>query len=453
MANFEWDAVIRPLVDEQGVVPVVGAGLLDVSLDGTTAPFLERVARAAATAQHLPNAEQVRSLGDLVLARGVAQSRMPPFSTAVFKAHKQLADRVEQLDALPEGLRLLAEITDFRLFLSTTPDDLLARALRKAGRSSATAASPLSPIADLGPAWQPPPPSTPLLVQILGQFKAVPGSAALSDEDVLEVVQNIASDRAPANLLHELRRRHLLFIGTRFPDWPTRIFMRALRGKRFSECDGNCIQTLADEKAPSEGGLVCFLADFSPTTMIFEEGDATAFVRELHRRWREERPVQPTGASAVAAATGLDAMVPGAIFVSYCSRDHAAAVRFCDGLQAQGLDVWLDRRRLVAGDVYDDVIRDNIRKCELFVPLLSQQTEGPKERFFVGEHQDALERNRTVKGFTFIAPVAIDDIPAEQIDTHWRSMHVARAPGGEVDAMLALQFRDLLRTARTARRA
>ncbi len=63
-----------------------------------------------------------------------------------------------------------------------------------------------------------------------------------------------------------------------------------------------------------------------------------------------------------------------AVFVSYASQDAAAANKICDALRAAGVEVWFDQDELTGGDAWDRKIRQQIKDCALFVPLISAAT-------------------------------------------------------------------------------
>ena len=62
-----------------------------------------------------------------------------------------------------------------------------------------------------------------------------------------------------------------------------------------------------------------------------------------------------------------------AVFLSYASEDAEAAQRICESLRAAGVEVWLDQSELRGGDAWDESIRDQIKACALFIPLISAE--------------------------------------------------------------------------------
>ena len=64
-----------------------------------------------------------------------------------------------------------------------------------------------------------------------------------------------------------------------------------------------------------------------------------------------------------------------AVFLSYASQDAGAARRICEALRAAGVEVWFDQSELRGGDAWDAKIRQQIKACALFVPVISQHTQ------------------------------------------------------------------------------
>src|SRR5919112_1598293 len=65
---------------------------------------------------------------------------------------------------------------------------------------------------------------------------------------------------------------------------------------------------------------------------------------------------------------------PPAVFVSYASQDVASVERLQSSLGNAGLDVWFDKGRLGSGDSWWPVIEQNIATCDVFVPVISANT-------------------------------------------------------------------------------
>ena len=103
---------------------------------------------------------------------------------------------------------------------------------------------------------------------------------------------------------------------------------------------------------------------------------------------------------------------PKAIFISYASQAAEAAKRICDALRAAGIEVWFDQSELVGGDAWDGKIRQQIKECVLFVPMISASTQARLEGYFRLEWLLAVERSRLMAAEkAFLLPVVIDATP------------------------------------------
>jgi hypothetical protein len=117
----------------------------------------------------------------------------------------------------------------------------------------------------------------------------------------------------------------------------------------------------------------------------------------------------------------------GAIFLSYAREDTNAACRIADALRGFGMEVWFDQRELRGGDVWDAKIKQQIRECTLFLPIISAHTQARTEGYFRREWNLVVERMRDMAHHvTFIVPVVIDGtpesraaVPEEFLRAHW----------------------------------
>ncbi len=117
----------------------------------------------------------------------------------------------------------------------------------------------------------------------------------------------------------------------------------------------------------------------------------------------------------------------GAIFLSYAREDADAARRIADALRGFGVEVWFDQSELRGGDAWDQKIRNQIKTCALFLPIVSAQTQARTEGYFRREWLLAVDRTRDMaSGLAFIVPVVIDDtresdaaVPEEFMRYQW----------------------------------
>jgi TolB-like protein/tetratricopeptide (TPR) repeat protein len=123
----------------------------------------------------------------------------------------------------------------------------------------------------------------------------------------------------------------------------------------------------------------------------------------------------------------------GAVFLSYASQDSEAAQRICEALRAAGIEVWFDQSELRGGDAWDRRIRDQIRHCALFIPLISAHSQARLEGYFRREWKLAVERTRDLADeLAFLLPVVIDDTPerAASVPEAFHDVQWTRLAGG-----------------------
>ncbi len=138
------------------------------------------------------------------------------------------------------------------------------------------------------------------------------------------------------------------------------------------------------------------------------------------------------------------------MFLSYASEDSPAARRICDSLRAAGIEVWFDQSELRGGDAWDRSIREQIRRCRLFVPVISARTDARPEGYFRREWKLAVDRTHDMsERVPFLVPVVIDDTGQAQADVpdRFRDVQWTRLPGGEVSEAFVERLRRLLNPA------
>jgi TolB-like protein/Tfp pilus assembly protein PilF len=127
-----------------------------------------------------------------------------------------------------------------------------------------------------------------------------------------------------------------------------------------------------------------------------------------------------------------------AIFLSYASQDAEAARRICDALRGAGLEVWFDQSELRGGDVWDASIRKQIKECELFVPVISANTQTRVEGYYRREWNLAVQRTLDMADDqAFLLPVVIDTtlevnarVPEKFREVQWTHLPAGTALAG-----------------------
>ncbi|HYL69863.1 MAG TPA: TIR domain-containing protein [Candidatus Dormibacteraeota bacterium] len=126
----------------------------------------------------------------------------------------------------------------------------------------------------------------------------------------------------------------------------------------------------------------------------------------------------------------------GAVFVSHASQDAPAAQRICDALRAAGIEVWFDESELRGGDAWDHLIRQQIRDCALFIPVISASTAARHEGYFRLEWALADQRTQMMaRSKAFVVPVAIDstaqthaEVPDSFLRVQWTRLPDGATP-------------------------
>ncbi|MBS0192797.1 MAG: toll/interleukin-1 receptor domain-containing protein [Proteobacteria bacterium] len=439
-----WDDLLN-YIEERRVIPIIGPDLLRVQTDRGLRPLYEWLAErlAAKLAVDATALPQPLTLNDVMCSYLGQRGRRE-------EAYTRLRSIMREVDfEPPQALLQLAQITDFDLFVTTTFDPLLEKAVnreRYGGQpSSEVIAYAPNRVADL-PSERSQLQRT-VVYHLLGRLSASP-TYVLSDEDMLEFICALQSEHlTPEKLFHELEHNHLLLIGSDFSNWLARLFLRMAKRQRLSD-PREVTEVLADDHTLQDGRLVAFLQQVSVRTRVY--GGAEAFVAELHARWmRRQRPSLPGNGSNQAPQRFLPPareMPANAVFISYAREDLAAVQKLKAALDAAGIVTWFDMDRLEGGDDYDHKIRTNIARCSYFLPVISATTQRRHEAYFRREWSYAVDRARNIaEGAVFILPACIDDTAEMQalVPDVFRALHFSRLPGGEPAPEFIRRLQDL----------
>jgi hypothetical protein len=398
---------------EQGkVIPVIGEHVVTISESNELLyPWLARelASRLGVNGSHLT---EKPTLNDVAREHLLAGGERNAIYTRLSRILR------ERCPVPGTALRDLAGIAAFNLYLTTTFDPLLERALNgvRFGGAETTRTQAFFP----GAANKDLPARRAELAgvtvyHVLGKVSVAAGEFVAWEEDLLdflcELPRHLSTD-VMKHLGNDLKSHALLLLGLNFSDWLTRLFLRVSRQDPLSRV--TLVSWLADGLPSTMAqSMVMFFGGVNRSIKVIE-CDPAAFASELARRWRERHPLQSDGIS-FDATTGSQ----GLIFISYAREDDAAARRIVEGLKAHGCDVYFDRERLGAGINFHFQLEDQVRKyCGLFVSVISSATESAVgENYFRWERYRACQR---AEGYSdaergeFYLPVLIHaTLPAE----------------------------------------
>jgi hypothetical protein len=475
-----WDELLAQ-IEAGEIIPVVGPELLTVPVEGRETLLYQVLAErllakyglvasiSPPEGEHAGDATTVwlrpyHELNDAVCAVVAQRGRR------VQDLYRPINDLLKALVEAPaessvQLLRNLASVSGFKLFVTTTPDDLLARAIdaERHGGIAKTDHIVFAPklasgtVSDL--------PETPssaytAVCYLFGKASPSPFVFAIHDEDTLEFIHNLQINAAEGmkRLFSELRQQNLLLIGCNFADWLSRFFIRVSNTQRLAD-NRSKREFLIEQSSDSSGSLTLFLERFSPDTWVFP-GSAREFVAELARRWQERHPRSAPRTEDLTEAAAARPRTEETFFISYSRTDLAAARQLFAGLQKIGADVaWFDKSDLKPGDDWAQKIRNAINGCYLFLPLVSANTETREEGFFREEWTLASERSRRIQGRKFIIPVVVDrdyDSNASRfqlVPESFLGTHFGHAPEGSLSDDLLNELTGLIRERRSPRPA
>lgn len=136
-----------------------------------------------------------------------------------------------------------------------------------------------------------------------------------------------------------------------------------------------------------------------------------------------------------------------AIFLSYASQDAEAAERICGALRRAGLEVWFDKGELRGGDAWDASIRRQVKGCQLFLPIISANTQAREEGYFRREWNLAVGRTLDMADDkAFLLPVVVDATLESdaRVPERFRDVQWTRLPAGEASGAFVEHVRGLM---------
>jgi hypothetical protein len=396
------------VVDAGRVIPVIGD--LAVTFGAKDTLHSSHIASALAGKDHL-KLDPARlpanpTLTDVACEWLVAGHK----SSELYKKCNLASQQFDDEKHLPgQALLALASIRKFNLYLTTTFDSLLARAIEKE-RGQAPAIRGFYP--KKAPDEKDLPDKRSQLAQttvyhLFGQRSPFEGEYVLWEQDVLEFLfslhATLPTGKGMDLLARELADNVLLIVGLNFSDLLVRLFLRVAKQRSLADL---VHEEILAEETPGLGerGNVLLFGGVMKNVYVWRQ-DPIAFSVELAKRWHAANPALKPAAAAAAANND---MPRGAIFISYAREDEASARALSDALKAHGCVVWYDRERLKPGDYFNEALKEAVeRHCSVFLSIVSATTEDAPAGYWRRERKWAIERAPDFSPAAFYIPLWI----------------------------------------------
>ncbi len=430
-----WSRLVREIHNKQ-MLPVIGPGLVTIEKDGEEIPFHMFLAPELAKRLGVNGSENLGTVSDVAMAYMIqGGGRMDVYD--------ELRDLVEENQKIttPPGLANLAAIRDLDLFISSTFDPFLVKALQAARMGFKGTDNEVFAFHPSRPVDLPQPLPQTCVYHVLGTTTTYP-DFGVWEEDYMEFLCGLleAPRDTHRNLFRELKNRSLLLIGASFDDWIVRFFLRVAKQERLSDRKGRGNDYIADGAGQLSLPTVFYFDKVAGSPQMVNMSP-TAFVAELRKQWSAK--YEAISGDDLLASIPED-MDRGSLFISYSHDDFDAALKLAVGLSSAGLPVCLDRRRLTAGGNWESTLKRAIKsRAALFLSLISEATENDPDRFVHTERRWAAEVQ--VEGEIFYIPILIGGVIEPKLEPpEFQHLQRHKMPGGEVSAEFALLLRRYL---------
>jgi len=393
--EFDWDDLFDSL-DAKDVIPIIGDELLIVKNPNSNEnEFL----------YEYMHKELNKSLPEKSRESDFWEFMEKNKNTIPRKIRNFLNNDVEDKIIL-DSLKKLAQITDFEFYISMTYDNFLETTLKE---ERCTKGEQIETIdysinnnsikyseEDLK--------TVATVFNLMGSIKKLNGFAK-TEEEMLEHFYTLTKENQfNTKLFDNIEEKNLLFIGCKIPNGLFQFFIRIISRERLNEA--HVTKIIADSKTPSNRSLCLFLNHFNSQIYPLPATNSMKFVDILYKKWKKRKPT--TGKKKFQET----------VFLSFSSDDREPlVVELVNILDLNGVNVFYDKKKLDAGDYFDEKIKKEINKCELFVPLISENSLKPG-RYARREWEAAMIReqyqiNSGLKS-NFIKPFIIDDTKSNE---------------------------------------
>lgn len=390
-------------------IPVIGPELMIYNINGEWISIYDLIAEKLAIELQLSNFipfdPKKNSLEDVVNAfylRGTDFTETTP--------HCLIKSIIKNNTwGIPEPVKKLASITNFKFFINATYLPFITDALKDIyeGQAIETVSNSIKKeCEDFNDFYE-----KDEKIRVYNLFGSVNDNDndnfGLTDDDMLFFVHNLISN-CPINLKSFIRNKEkqLLLWGCDFSSWLTRLIFYSLRA----------------ELPPYNSKSIYFVSTSCSTNKkleplwnrlnsnLYRNTETHKIVDLFYEKWIEKNKINNPD------VIGDKNVIPkNSVFISYDLNDKQYAVELHSKLKDKKISAWFDKENLENGD-YKEKIRFNIMNCSIFVPIISKNSiDNVKKNktMFTLEWMLAKDVYETrLKGIGqdgFIVPLIIDD--------------------------------------------
>ena len=379
LQNEVWDTLVKQIV-KRNVIPVIGNEMVRIGSMTSSQLLLSVVSR-----KYFGIQEPVNSYTALLNHTKCKEkcSNQKALRNLVYDVIKNNPQVFRATDLLREFL----SIKYFPFVITTVIDPVVENTMREIHGENSF---------DI---------SKPTLYYMFGKADDSGDDFVLSDMDLLRfsrswLLPKDSSDYSkPAKLSTVLSNKYLLVLGNDFQDWLFRFFWFAMKDEKIVNAAVN-IPNGMDASEHSDERLIEFLNSAHITSQISSLPD---FVSELRRRLEDTGPKHNMKSWFDRPEMNVD------VFISYSRLDSDIVQILYRKLCERGLAVWYDKKSLGLAMDFRTEIRNAIRTCRMFVPILTDSitAQAGEEHVYRLEWRWAIEHEMQISSvFNYIAPLS-----------------------------------------------
>jgi hypothetical protein len=337
----------------------------------------------------------------------------------------------------------LIKINGFESFVSVNFDNFLERAFEEAGKQVNRSFNFSIPLPSIDPNFKPDP-ALPRIYNLMGNIEGY--NFATTDEQSLEylyLIQN-GMDTIAKELFDTIARKNILLVGSSFPDWFMRFFIRIISKERFK--NGVKAKYVACDHTFQDPELKYFLENNATKVIPINNSDAQAdsdgkiykssidFINQMYEQCMESSEAKKSNVH-----------YKEVVFISYSWTDKPLADRVKNEFEKHGLNVFFDDDELKTGDRYNQVIKNYLKDCNFFLALISNNAISDKNRYVYDKEWRSAIVLDGFKDQSYIRPFIIDDTPPtdDRIPEEFRNLNITKIDNfDELDKVVRDFIRD-----------